>query len=328
MIYDGRGRQDGLVLAAVAIVLCVLTSSAANDRGAAIAPRRNDALADAVLRGTEARNKVFRSRLHAFKGIWTVERNEVALSVDPVKQQQWLRELRLERSRYRVELAVDGDKWRHTSRLLEGRTESGEGDGVSRVPHQVLICDGPTLTNCSSDRKEGPYFCRSQPRGTLATIWQMADARYSGLSDVMGGRSPLRHEGASPTVTEEVVDGRECYVLALEWTGPNGLAESRAIWVCPDYGFAVVRTEDESEMDPDALGFSRRRSVESYSDFRPCGEDLWLPWRYSVRGHMMRPNGTWEASSSVTAQAVNLQVNVAIPAAEFQPPRNQVQPCR
>jgi len=124
------------------------------------------------------------------------------------------------------------------------------------------------------------------------------------------------------TVSEAKLAGHRCYVLTREQrSSDDPVLWLQKTWVCPDFGYAVVRIESLLERSSRSRwGRAAARSRLEFSDFREFGEGLWLPLGYLEKREEKPPAGDWRLKMYRKARATKLQVNVPIAEKELQMP--------
>lgn len=305
--------QMHLLLAAILAAFrgAVITAVASAEEKA---PSRSSLVT--ILRGLEAREKAARAQLESAKGLWEVESSVRQGLFDdkgnPIRWPPDLSKTWIERRSARVYSAFAGEAYREAERILEPEESRSA---------EIWGCDGETGWWCGST----PWGKRCVTRGRQEICWlRMAD--YTGLFELLREDPAHRlsaqgREGGPHLVDEESLDGRKCYVIRFR-RPRSELNRTITIWVCPDYGYAVVRRGETRETPPKHRPpHSMVRETTMYSGFREYAAGLWLPGSFSfVMEHRPLPDGSWFVQESRRGHATALKVNVHLDPAQFQRP--------
>lgn len=288
---------------------------------------RNSTLVQAVIHGMEARERLVRSELRTLKGLWIVrERNPAApesgapppVGADTDSQPSGPPEAgvveapRPPYTKRRVYVVFDDERYRQSIRVLEPDEE--------RLPY-MMGYDGRVAW---SGRKE---FRKTR----RLPVYQTRGARLLGLADVLPTEPEYtltwRMRALQPrSPGQESVGGRLCYVVRYgppePQEGSEPIRHEFTAWVCPELGYAVVRLQHMRwKGASDEAGAGRAsRSCRELSDFRRYSQGLWLPHTYSYTEQIQQADGTWRTTFSRQAQALELKLNIPIPAQEFERP--------
>ncbi len=273
---------------------------------------------EAVLRGIDARGEAVRSQIGVMKGLWQVDTARRKYP-SPTHPPDDVDGTRLERRSAREFAVLSGEKYRAATREI-----SAQGDG--------------RLTVSGYDGRSAWVFESIHPKGsrlhetTRAAPSDLRVALLTGLQQCLSYAAEdrlgayLRRVGAG-LVSEDIVDGRLCYVV--ECHPPVDTEPTEMFWVCPDYGYAVVRV---SRAYQSPKGRTRRyhyRAREDYSRFQEHAPDVWLPHAASSATEIGLGDGTWAVLSHESADAVYLKTNVLLAPEEFDVPedlREQLDP--
>lgn len=273
---------------------------------------------EAVLHGMEARRQAILSSVKTLSGTWEAKLSRPAspkeLTGSPKDygpgKQPWPR---IE-ERSRSELAFHGDKYRE---LDEARNSQG------KQRKRLFIHNGNSGSWCTWVPEESRWRCQKAFAGSK---WERMPMQYLGLMSLPAEpETEQLRLGAKETrlAGMEKVDGHLCYVLEQPPAERDEEKRSLRAWVCPDYGYALVKWESRAESLPDDKETTNRvqRQRRTYGGFRPVTNGLWLPTTYSSVLDGQKADGTWVTRMSITAKATKLEVNKPVSAKLFSRPK-------
>jgi hypothetical protein len=286
-------------------------------QGVQAGAKPNADLAKAVARGCQTYAARLQSDLHTLRGEWLVDSTRARPSPDTAEKPMAQRQILRSRRSYRLQAVVDREAWREFSETI-----SASGDEFGAGDQTVRGFDGSTTVSGERARGAGAWRVRTWPGNVGDTVWNQEVGFLIGVA-LLKSQDLAPATVAAMTVSEAKLGGHKCYVLTREVRADDPVLTVQKTWVCPDFGYAVVRTESLLERSPrSSWGNVAGRIRWEYSDFRQFGEGLWLPLGYSEKSEEKPPGGDWRVTRDRKARATKLQVNIPIAKRELQVPDN------
>jgi hypothetical protein len=273
----------------------------------------NADLATAVARGCQTYAARLQRDLHTLRGEWLVDSTRAKPSPDTAEKPMAQRRLLRSRRSYRLQAVVDGEAWREFSETI-----SASGDEFEAGDQTVRGFDGSTTVSGKRARGGGAWQIRTWPGNMGDTVWNQEVGFLTGVALLQSqDLSPATVAGM--TVSEAKLGGHKCYVLTREERSDDPVLTVQKTWICPDFGYAVVRVESLLERSSrSSWGNVAGRIRWELSNFRQFGEGLWLPLGYSGKSEEKPPGGDWRVTAYRKARATKLQVNIPIAKKELQ----------
>jgi hypothetical protein len=260
-----------------------------------------DATLETVLRGMQAREDAARAKLDSFAGSWQVEmasrqppKSIPGQSADPAARAS----TPLKRAIWRVDTLVSGERYRETVRV-------SDPPGVHVKGYNGT--DAWELDYSPSAKAE------VQPRTAgMIPVGSLFGAELCGLTYIVDPDSKSRlsqwvRQGQPRLLGEETIDGRKCFRLQFRVSASSSVTDE--MWLCPDYGYAMVRWQHGT-----------RNRVWLYSDFRQFG-DIWMPQTYSLTSESEIPGKGWLLVASTRARLLTFNLGPKASPGSFAPPK-------
>jgi hypothetical protein len=270
-------------------------------------------LAKAVARGCQTYAGRLQSDLHTLRGEWLVESTGARPSPDTADKPTAQRRMLSFRKSYRLQAVVDREAWREFSETI-----SASGDESEAGEQTVRGFDGSTTVSGQRARSASAWRTRTWPGNVGDTVWNQEVGFLTGVA-LLNSQDLTPATVAGMTVSEAKLGGHQCYVLTREERSDDPVLTVQKTWVCPDFGYAVVRVESLLERSPhSSWGNVAGRIRWELSNFRQFGEGLWLPLGFSQKREEKPPGGDWRVTAYRKARATKLQVNIPIAKKELQ----------
>jgi len=295
-----------------AVVLFALACAIPGE-GARGVPRSDAGLAAVVVRGLASYTQRWQSELHTLRGVWLVDSASArpgGQGAAPVAQA-----MGLSQESYRLQAAVDGETWRESLRVISA--SGGDSKAGDESQHGF---DGSITFSATRGGGATSWRSRRWPGNVGDTVWAQEIGVLTGLSLAQdGGLAAATVPGQ--TLSEGKIGGHACFVVTREERGTDPVRTVHKTWVCPDYGYAIVRVETLIERSPKSKwGHLLGRGRTDLSNFRKFGDGLWLPLTYLQKAEDRPPGKGWQTRSYRKARAAKLEVNARIAPEELRAP--------
>jgi len=225
------------------------------------------------------------------------------------------------RNRIQVIEAVWEGPWRGRADILE---EPAYNLGTKAKARLIMTCDEHGSRRLAEGRRRSPIEKEGAVPGAFGLVGRIM--KESGLFWAITPSQLLAIGTSSPSMcfeTTQVGELRECVIggrraIRLDFTAdsqnPPGSALKGTIWLAPEFGYAVLRSELERRPTPSSPW--KPVSVVECGDYANV-DAVWLPrWAKTVE-HTYWDNGDYELKRELSATFADWKVNQELKAGTF-----------